>query len=456
MEIIMEKHSPEEVQFFLCDYDSGSLAAFEDSVYTDTFVGAGDRTAVEEMLDSLVYEMIDRREQMRRFGGDYQTFIKSSAKKLPNILLVIHNFQNLSDTDPEARQKIIQIAREGTKYGLYILMTGTSANSIPYSMQPLFKNVYTLRQNADDQYREIVGKTEGIVPEQYKGRGLVRANGTVCEFQTKLVFEDADNVYEAIQRYCMELETKWNKSTLNINLESSANTTVMEEQEDIVQTVDKQVNLISNVEYRLDAVPVGIDEENGIKTYDITGTTSTIIIYEDARNDQKQFVVEAVKASLPSNGTVILLNADNENVSDKVNELWIEMQERAKKGVSAKSEGLPIPDYDPILILVDDPSEITETVDEITRVHLISMITKLTPAYHMYFVISEKQRNINSLIQGKCLGLLFPVIDGMLFSTDRGAHVLFDDTVEFKTNARSPYGYIIQNKNVEVVKIGRG
>ena len=405
------------------------------------------------MLDGLVYEMIDRREQMRRFGGDYQTFIKSSSKKIPNILLVIHNFQNLSDTDPEARQKIIQIAREGTKYGLYLLMTGTSANSIPYSMQPLFKNVYTLRQNADDQYREIVGKTEGIVPEQYKGRGLVRANGTVCEFQTRLVFEDADNVYEAIQNYCTELETKWNRNKLNISLESSENTTALEGQEEIVQTADVQEDLIPNAEYKLDAVPVGIDEKNSIKTYNITGTTSTMIVYEDARYNQKQSVVEAIKASLPSNGTVILLNNDNENVSNRVDELWAEMQERARLGVAAKDEGLPIPNYDPILILVDNPSEITEAVDEITRVHLVSMITKLTPAYHMYFVISENQRNINSLIQGKCLGLLFPVTDGMLFSTDKGAHVLFDDTVEFRTTARSPYGYIIQNKNVDVVKI---
>lgn len=450
---IMENHSPEEVQFFLCDYDSGSLAAFEDSAYTDTFVGAGDRTAVEEMLDGLVYEMIDRREQMRRFGGDFQTFIKSSAKKLPNILLVIHNFQNLSDTDPEARQKIIQIAREGTKYGLYLLMTGTSANSIPYSMQPLFKNVYTLRQNADDQYREIVGKTEGIVPEQYKGRGLVRANGTVCEFQTQLVFEDADNVYEAIQRFCMEIEAKWNKSKPNINLESSVTNTVVEECETTVQSSEAQVDLILDAEYRLDAVPVGVDEKNNIKTYDITGTTSTIIVYENARNNQKLSVVEAIKASLPPNGTVILLNADNENVSDKVDELWSEMQERGRQGVATKNAGLPIPDYDSILILVDNPSEITETADEITRVHLVSMITKLTPAYHMYFVISENQKNINSLIQGKCLGLLFPVADGMLFSTDKGVHVLFDDTVEFKTTARSPYGYIVQNKNVDVVKI---
>ncbi len=450
---IMEHHSPEEVKFFLCDYDSGSLAAFEDSSYTDTFVGAGDRAAVEEMLDGLVYEMIDRREKMRRFGGDYQTFIKSSTKKLPNIVLVIHNFQNLSDTDPEARQKIIQIAREGTKYGLYLLMTGTSANSIPYSMQPLFKNIYTLRQNADDQYREIVGKTEGIVPEQYKGRGLVRANGTVCEFQTKLVFEDADNVYEAIQMYCKELNNKWSEFDIVVCAESDPNKIVAEELETDVHSTEHAVIIPQDFEYRLDAVPVGMGDNNSIKTYDISRTTSTIVIYEDVRESQKQSVLEAIKSSLPSQGTVIQLDMEHEDISEKIASLWDIMQGRAKEGVAAKDAGLPIPDFTPILILVDSPSEITESVDEITRVHLVSMITKLTPAYHMYFVISEKQKNVTSLIQGKCLGLLFPVTDGMLFSTDRGTHVLFDDSVEFKTTARSPYGYIVQNKNVEVVKI---
>ena len=450
---IMNHHSPEEVKFFLCDYDSGSLAAFEDSVYTDTFVGAGDRTAVEEMLDGLVYEMIDRREKMRRFGGDYQTFIKSSAKKLPNIVLVIHNFQNLSDTDPEARQKIIQIAREGTKYGLYLLMTGTSANSIPYSMQPLFKNIYTLRQNADDQYREIVGKTEGIVPEQYKGRGLVRANGTVCEFQTKVVFEDADNVYEAIQMYCKEIENKWAKDDDVVYVDSNTDKVVVEELEMDVHSTEHTVIMQQDVGYKMDAVPVGADDKNNVKTFDVTRKTSTIVIYEDARENQKQSVLEAIKLSLPLQGTVIQLNMENQDISDKVASLWSEMQDRAKEGVAAKDAGLPIPDFAPILIFVDKPSEITEAVDEITRVHLVSMITKLTPAYHMYFVISEKQKNVTSLIQGKCLGLLFPVSDGMLFSTDRGTHVLFDDSIEFKITARSPYGYVIQNNNVEVVKI---
>lgn len=450
---LMEHHAPEEVQFVLCDYDSGALAAFEESAYTDTFVGAGDRMAVEEMLDSLIYEMTDRREKMRRFGGDYQNFIRNSGRKIPNILLVIHNFQNLSDTDPEARQKIIQIAREGTKYGIYLIMTGTAANSIPYSMQPLFRNVYTLRQNSDDQYREIVGKTEGIVPEQYKGRGLVRANGTVCEFQTRMVFEDADNIYEAIQRFCIEMEQKWKTKDQEENglkkiqrqdvcaaglLEPSHN--------------DPQM-LWKNVQYQLDAIPIGIKKnEHEMKYFDLTGRTSTVLIYDPTREDQKQSILEAVKASLPQNGTLYRLDVDSENLAEQVEDLWSVMKERASQGMEAKNTGIPVPDFDPIVVIVENPTAITDTVEEDVRIHLVALITKLTPTYHIYFVICEQQNHLTELVQGKCLGLLFPVADGFVFTNNKSVQILFEDSIELKNAVRPPYGYVIDNKVVDIVQ----
>lgn len=451
---IMKEHSFEEVQFFLCDYDSGSLAAFEDSAYTNMFVGAGDRSMVEEMLDSILYEMTDRREKMRCFGGDYRTYIRTSHDKVPNILLVIHNYQNLSDTDPEARQKIIQIAREGTKYGIFMIMTGTSANSIPYSMQPLFRNVYTLRQNTDDQYREIVGKTEGIVPEQYKGRGLVRANGTVCEFQTQLVFEDADNAYEAIQQFCTDIQEKWNIFRTDDGKEmfEDADRNVSESVGETVRTNRRA--LLKDAVYKLEAVPIGVLDKSGeIGFFNITQRASSILIYDDVRLKQKELISEAVKKSLPENGKLYELSAGEENVSGQIENLWTVMQERAKEGIAAKEAGKAVPDFAPVLIMIDSPVGITDQVDEAARVHFVSMITKLTPAYHMYFLICENQKNVTELIQGKCLGLLFPVVDGILLSSDKGSHILFDESIEFKSSVRYPYGYIIQDKNVIAAKI---
>ncbi len=451
---IMEEHAPEEVRFFLCDYDSGSLAAFEDSDYTDTFVGAGDRSAVEEMLDAIIYEMTDRREKMRRFGGDYQTYIQTSHKKVPNILLVIHNYQNLSDTDSEARQKIIQIAREGTKYGMYMIMTGTSANSIPYSMQPLFRNVYTLRQNADDQYREIVGKTEGIVPEQFKGRGLVRANGTVCEFQTKLVFEDAENVYEAIQHFCVEVQNKWKRTKVEDGKEQieEKDGRISDDVKGTARTKEKE--FLKDIPCKLEAVPIGRSDQDGeMVVFDITERASCILIYDDAHVEQKLAILETIKQALPEKNNLYELNGEVAVVSDKIESLWDIMKERGKEGMAAKEAGKPIPDFAPILVVVDAPVEITEQMDENTRAHLVSMIIKLTPAYHMYFVVCENQNNVPELMQGKCLSLLFPVKDGLLLSSDRSTHVLFDESIEFQSSVRPPYGYIIRNGKSVAVKI---
>ena len=451
---IMEHHSPEEVRFFLCDYDSGTLSAFEDSVYTASFVGAGDRAQVEDMLDGVVCEMVERREKLRRFGGDYRTFIRNADKKIPNILLVIHNYQNLSDTDSDARQKIIQIAREGTKYGIYLIVTGTSANSIPYSIQPLFKNVYTLRQNSDDQYREIVGKTEGIVPEQFKGRGLVRANGTVCEFQTNLVFEDAENVYEAIQHFCIEIQKKWSCVADSESISEDETGEGNGSEEDVSQGEEPVQPQLPEADFILESVPIGVSDTKGaIVSYDITKSTSTMLMYDDAHRGQKAAVLAAIKKAIPENGVLYKLSGDIEQISEKIEYLWDVMQERAREGILAKESGKAVPYYDPIIILVDSPVYITEHVDELVRVHLVGMITKLTPAYHMFFVICENQKNLTELITGKCLGLLFPVADGLLLASDRSTYILFDEAVQFDNTVRAPYGYVIQGKAAEIVKI---
>ena len=442
---IMEHHSPKEVKFYLCDYDAGALAAFEDSVYTQNFVGAGDRNAVEEMLESVLYEMMERREKMRRFGGDYQTYIKNSGKVVPNLVLVIHNYQNLADTDSEARQKIVRIAREGTKYGIFVIMTGTSSNSIPYSVQPLFKNVYTLRQNSDDQYREIVGKTEGIVPEQYKGRGLVRANGTVCEFQTDIVFEDADNMYEAIQNYCDAMNQKWTeKESDDIKMDSVGTES----------TQLKKNIILEGLEYKLQEVPTGIEKKTGeLIPYDLTQVVSTTILYDDSHSEQKNTIVESIQKSIPQNGSRIELNAEDENITGIISSLWDMMQKRAKEGVAAKEAGRGLPDFPRIVIFVYYPTRITDLVDETSRIHLVAMISKLSLGYHMHFVIIENQKNIIELIQGKCLGLLYPVIDGFLLSTDKSAYILFHEDISFDATPRSPYGYVVQNKDAKMVKI---
>lgn len=422
---LMEHHDPKEVNFFLCDYDSGSLAAFEEAAHTKAYVGACDRSGAAEMLDKLIYELTERRSRMRRFGGDFLTYVRTSGMTVPNLLLVVHNFQNLTESDPEARQKISQLAREGTKYGIFLIVTGTSANSIPYSMQPLFKNIYTLRQNADEQYREILGKTGGIVPDRFKGRGLVKADGTVCEFQTGMVFEDADNVYEAIRSFCARMAEKWAQPT----------PAGEEEQAGKADAASKRV-------FVPEAVPIARSGETEI-CWDLTASAVTLVCHDELHERQREGVLEAFRRAVPADGRIIRLDNDPVQITAVVNELWDLMKRRSAAGLAARQAGQEMPEFPPVLVLVKEPSLITDAAAEADRVRLVAMIRQLTRAYRIWFVLDVRESCLAQLIQEKCLNKLFPVDRGILLTARQGARILFTEGTDFSGRADAPYGYII-------------
>lgn len=430
---LMERHSPQEVNFFLCDYDSGSLAAFEEAAHTKAYAGACDRAGVAQMLDQLLYELTERRSRMRRFGGDYQTYVQTSGNTVPNLLLVVHNFQNLTESDPEARQKVSQLAREGTKYGIFLIVTGTAANSIPYAMQPLFKNVYTLRQNSDDQYREILGKTGGIVPDRFRGRGLVKADNAVCEFQTAMVFENAGNVYEAIRAFCAQTSAKWSTSAAGSG-----------------SVPDEAPDRAAERVYVPEAVPIARGEGEAPLCWDLTASAVTLVCHDELHLRQRASVLEAFRRSVPADGRIIRLDSDPASIAAAVNELWGLMKHRGAEGLAAKKAGREIPKFAPVLVLVKNPSLITDVAEEEDRVRLVAMIRQLTPAYRIWFVLDVDQQHLAQLVQERCLNRLFPVDRGILLTAQKGARLLFPENTAFPGRVDAPYGYIIDAGSVRL------
>ena len=144
------------------------------------------------------------------------------------------------------------------------------------------------------------------------------------------------------------------------------------------------------------------------------------------------------------------LSPKDAEVGQSIEALWAMMQERAQQGAAAKQAGNAIPDFAPVIVFVQEPSRLVELVMDMARIHLVSMITRLTPAYHMYFVVVEHQFNMTAMMQGKCLGLLFPVTCGVLLSADKSAHILFTDAVEFSGNTRAPRGYFVNREQASL------
>lgn len=91
---------------------------------------------------------------------------------------------------------------------LGIAVTASTTNAVRYKTQQNFKTMLTMQLNDVTDYSIIVGKTDGLIPSKYKGRGLI-ALDRVYEFQTAYCSE-AEDIQDFVREFCKELSAKAN------------------------------------------------------------------------------------------------------------------------------------------------------------------------------------------------------------------------------------------------------
>ena len=108
-----------------------------------------------------------------------------------NIAFAVNNFfcnsiEILNELYPDIIDKISSVIRDGNKYGIYFIITTETQNSIKMKVTQSCKNLICLQLSNELVYRDILGKTNGLVPANNLGRGLIKREN-VCEFQTAMI-----------------------------------------------------------------------------------------------------------------------------------------------------------------------------------------------------------------------------------------------------------------------------
>ena len=166
----------------------------------------------------------------------------------------------MTETYTELFDKLFTVIREGAKYGINFVLTTTNQNSIRFKVAQSCKQVLCLQLNNDTEYRDILGKTNGLVPFKCLGRGLVKQE-VVCEFQTASIAKDEELLVTI-------------KNTIDVlnksNLAKARAIPVMPEK----VLFSKLKGKFSG----LDTVPVGIYKESlNVCTYDFKKYVANII-----------------------------------------------------------------------------------------------------------------------------------------------------------------------------------
>lgn len=210
---MMSIYSPEQINFYLIDYSSRMLSAFEKAPHVGGVIYDTDTEKLKKFMHMLEHMMDERKELFK--GGNYSQYIRAYGMNLPAVVVVIDNYSNFNEKTVGAFEKtIVRLSKEGVGYGIFLAVSssGFGMNELPGKIADNIKNVITLDMGDKFKFADVLRTTRvNVLPEtDVKGRGLANINGNILEYQTALSL-CAEDDYARSEKIAGQVE-QWNTS----------------------------------------------------------------------------------------------------------------------------------------------------------------------------------------------------------------------------------------------------
>lgn len=445
---LLSHHGADEVNLFIMDFGSETMKVFEKAPQVGNVILANETEKVTNLFRFIKKEIENRKEHFSEFGGDYNTYIKSGNKDFPNIVVVLNNYSAFSELYEDLQEDFAIISRDGTKYGIYFVVTASATNAIRYKTQQNFKMVYTMQLNDVTDYMVVVGRTDGLLPAKYKGRGLV-ALDKVYEFQTAYCAEVEDKL-EYLRKYCSELSKNSTSRAKAIPI--------------LPEVVD--FNFILPSISTLEHVPVGVNKHSLDIGYVNLAST---VVYPVLSNDIIDIVpfadtlinvceeichttvVDAEKL-LGGTGNIV----PTEEYDDYVQKLFDSMVERNNTYKDAKLDRTSLDKFDEEIVVIFGIRKLLNMISEQHRDDFYTFIDKADSCYKYHFILIDSNSQMNSVCSDVRLKSKFANADGLWIGEGVTDQYLLKNskiTADLYQEIGTDYGYLFTRGRHKLIKI---
>ena len=206
---IMQNHSPSEVNIYILDFDAETLTSFSQAPHIGDVLLSYETEKVNNLMKMLQEEVDSRKKMLADFGGNFSQYNKQAKNPKPNLLIIINNYAIFAELYDHLQADIGFLSREGTKYGLYFVLACTAVGDLRYTMMQNFRSTYCLQLNNSDDYFSVVGSSNSLLPEKFKGRGIYRPDKDhLFEFQIAQITKD-EMTTGFIRQFSKEMAEKY-------------------------------------------------------------------------------------------------------------------------------------------------------------------------------------------------------------------------------------------------------
>lgn len=258
---IITTYTVREAQMYLLDFGSEALKIFKDAPHVGDVVLSTDAEKINRLFEMIQREMKRRTEVLSNYGGDIKLYVKDTGIPMPQIIVVINNYEGFVENYGEKYDDILlTLCREGIKYGIIFVLTASAYNSVRYRLSQNFRQKIALQLNNEDDFLNIIEGVKKKRPAHVFGRGLIKYSD-VYEFQTARICEP-ERWNSFIKDEIKKLNSEYTERAVSIPV--LPNQIKVEDVRELVTQLDK--------------LPIGIYKASlGLATYDFKNNLVNII-----------------------------------------------------------------------------------------------------------------------------------------------------------------------------------
>lgn len=453
---LVTSYSPELVSLYILDFGGRTMGYYQDLPHTGGVVFSEEEDKLEKLFKMLTKELANRKRKFSEYGvGTLHAYMDTSGEKIPAMIVILDNYEAFFELYDGTEATIATLSREGGNYGIYLVFTASNVNAIKFKITQNFKLMYTLQLNDKYDYVSMVGQTDGLEPEQVKGRGLCKID-TALEFQTALAC-DVVNEGERV-RHLRETFKSMNKAW-----QGPCAKQIPEVPEEV--TIDSITNHEDAQSYMEDGLlPIGYDiaeadivalDFAGVSSYSILGYESTgktnflkeMLCIISREMDWQVYVVEASedgllrKASSKYQADGYIHDAEGfdgfmEGLVEEMKVRHADLKSFRQKDDEEVSEQDYMKKYQKIIILIDDYDEFYQMISN-DAVSLVESIIKNGASLEVCFVFTVNPNNLSGHAGSTLYNLVFKGTSGMLFGGKLDGQMILDAQMDYKKRSVS-------------------
>ena len=168
------KNNPELLNFYIIDLGTNALMPFKQMPHVIDYLTFDSSEKLSKLHKILNKEIQNRRlEFAKNDVTNLEQYNKISANKLPQIFLVIDNYDSIAEMSNDFEDFMKKLSRDGNGVGINLIISLTRGNAIKAQVSSNFKTKLLQYIFDDNERASLFGRDKNVLKEDKLGRCLV-------------------------------------------------------------------------------------------------------------------------------------------------------------------------------------------------------------------------------------------------------------------------------------------